>query len=142
MTCQNSTEPNSPTSGTTSRSTSKSEWSAAILDAIEKVAAILDRADKWTKGTHARDAEGRPVHWSDPKAVSFCLIGACAKATANGKTAVGPLFVPLFDEVEKRLRTQIAHWNDSEHRTFTDVLHLIERMRKIKLAEVKKYAES
>jgi hypothetical protein len=42
-----------------------------------------------TTGTLARDKQGNTVDVSDPKACSFCSIGACAKVAAFNVDSVG-----------------------------------------------------
>jgi len=104
--------------------------STALIGAIERLAEILNGPDKWTQGTNARTADCRPVHWSHPEASSFCLIGACAKATAEGTRFGELLFDQLLTQVKKRLgKISIAKWNDAEGRTFDEVRAVIERLR-------------
>jgi len=40
---------------------------------------LLSDPTHWTQGTYARAADGREIHYSDPEATAWCVIGACRK---------------------------------------------------------------
>lgn len=93
----------------------------------------LDRAraklkQGWTKGWHARNANGDPVTVTHPKACRWCLSGAvCA--------ALGPVCHETCQEIEKTLELEgrgnsIEAFNDHPDTKLATVLGVIDRTKK------------
>ena len=61
-----------------------------------KAADLLEDPRRWTRSVEARDASGRSVRWSSPKAVRFCAIGAIERVSAEH--GVSSLLVEKFIE--------------------------------------------
>ena len=90
---------------------------------------ILSDPDRWTQGAVAVDAKGQSL--SSPiyrKAVSWCLMGACAKAAYD----LGLIYD--MRSVAHALRPyapspyeDVTRFNDSRHVTHDKVLLLIDR---------------
>lgn len=56
------------------------------MSKLEKIRALIEDPSTWTQDAWARNACGREVDFDSPKAVSFCLIGAIRRVTAEDKT--------------------------------------------------------
>jgi hypothetical protein len=84
----------------------------------------------WTKGTHARRANGAPTSATDPKATCFCLEGALYRAVRNHD-----LPFDVADDVAQFLSIHTAsdynwlyEWNDAPETTRADVTSLLDRV--------------
>jgi hypothetical protein len=53
----------------------------ATLGALQVTRALITDPKHFTQDVMARDQEGTPCHASDPKAYSFCVLGAWQRAT-------------------------------------------------------------
>lgn len=49
------------------------------LTIIQDLRKLLDQPDRWTTGSYARNAKGRPMMPEDPEATCWCLMGALGK---------------------------------------------------------------
>src|SRR3954471_8401457 len=54
-----------------------------ILDVLIEARLILEDANRWTRGSVARTANGTPVSVLHPDAVSWCLTGAIEYCTSD-----------------------------------------------------------
>lgn len=61
-----------------------------------------ENGEHWTKGAHARDANGIPVATWNVNAESFCLLGGCSHLGVSA----GPLYAALGVE-------SLANFNDN-----------------------------
>ena len=87
-----------------------------------KVAELLAKPENWTQGAHARDSEGRAVHWKSPEAVCWCLEGATLRCYPDAS----------FREAEERLIDAVEswdyqYWNDRHGRTHAQVIALVQK---------------
>ena len=89
---------------------------------------ILSSEEKWTKGTHARNAAGEPTDLDEPDAVCFSLLGAyilARRRTVGYETLIDSW---LFDRHYSRYpdwRYNIRGWNDADTTTYEDVIDLL-----------------
>ena len=90
---------------------------------------LIEAPESWCQGVSARDAEGRAMLSSNPKATRFCLIGAICKAGEGSEPrikaigVIAKIFGIPFEEV--------VCFNDTH--THAEVLNLLQRA--IKFAE-------
>ena len=94
-----------------------------------KVIELLDRPEKWTKGTWARDKAGMGVPGDSPAATQWCILGAVDRCypTENVRLwseALHHLVVALLHLHNTRL---IAEWQDRPETTWEQVRTLLER---------------
>ena len=78
----------------------------------------------WTKGAIARNNQGMNCIEKDPKAVSWCLLGALH--TINGDSR-SEMFFELDTRVRRTGAFSIAAWNDDFTRTYGQVMELLEQ---------------
>lgn len=103
----------------------------------EKVIQLLDGTKKllvekgWTQGARARSAEGGLVPPGDPRACSFCLLGAFARTCEESSvdSSNGRLRALLALWTAKATAKGIAAYNDEAGRTKEDILALIDRAK-------------
>lgn len=96
-----------------------------VLEGLKLTKELLEGG--WTQHTRARDAENNPVAVGDPRAVSFCIEGACDHV----EEALGAPDEILQEAVGAVLinRGEVKHipaWNDLPTRTKEEVLELME----------------
>ena len=97
--------------------------SNANIVSLQKVKKII--ASGWTRGTYARDAHGRPVSVDNPKAVRFCLRGACLRATLTAPRRANIIICLLMVEANESFG--LALWNDYTAKSKAAVIALIDR---------------
>ena len=113
------------------------------LDMLDRVLILLERG--WCKGSFARDADGESTDPLDPKAVKWCLWGACIAAAGGTQRqhevmeAIQSAFLTLHPDVEPHpqdaiyasdLLHRMADWNDMPHRTVEEVVELVLKTRR------------
>lgn len=85
--------------------------------------------EQWTKGTYARDKNGKEVPSSDPSATRWCSVGWTYKVSDHPIGAWD-----LQDALEAALPDEeIPDWQDAPERTFSEVRSLW--LRAAELAE-------
>ena len=91
-----------------------------------KVKELLSDESKWTKGFHARKADGSATSVESKEAVSFCLVGAVLRCYPIGY----PIALKVIRKGIRRmkLRCSVYDWNDRKKRTFADVKNLVEEL--------------
>jgi hypothetical protein len=93
---------------------------------------ILANPESWTKGSYARNAEGKTCN---PKeGVSFCVVGALFKKWEDKDD---PIDTPLFLRDQCRLREylqkndltkdSVSYWNDTKA-THEDVIRILKEL--------------
>jgi len=93
-----------------------------VVEALKEARALI--ANGWTQGCPARDANGTDVNSLDPSAVSFCIYGACYRASQSRSDDV----YRLTGSVLQKLCTGAPSvWNDAPERTQSEVLALFDR---------------
>lgn len=102
--------------------------SVSTTEILEKVRALIDKPEKWTKDTLARNIEGTPTFTSSGDAVSFCIIGAICKA----KNLEPDFFYvqSLLDEFVPPEYTGFAKlikFNNDEKTTHQDLMELFDK---------------
>lgn len=96
-------------------------------------ATLADRA-RWTQGAEARDAAGKPVPATDPRAVCWCVYGARRLELAKVKCPA--LHRRLDDETDEMLHEAAngvspSAVNDDRTAVHAEVLALIRRARTV-----------
>lgn len=69
---------------------------------------LLSDHSKWTQGAFARRSDGQGVDLIDPKATSWCALGAIWRCYSSYKSAS-----EAEVRLEQRLTQAIGTWNDS-----------------------------
>lgn len=102
-------------------------------DILQKARELISKPEAWTKGSFARDAEGRTVRdINDDRATCWCLLGAVSKSTRDLsmgnqeyrdarfclRCAVGARCG--LGDADSPLTT--ASFNDDPHTTHADIL--------------------
>lgn len=54
---------------------------------IKRAIQLLSDERRWTQNTEARDKRGHEIDFNDPKAVTFCAVGAINRLSTNGMVA-------------------------------------------------------
>ncbi len=88
---------------------------------MKTVQQLLTRATKWCQNTYARTRTGAQCDPHDPRAVRFCIRGACRKVYGEGKgyyDACVKLNAALPDQ-------GISYFNDNS--TFAEVKALLKK---------------
>ena len=88
-----------------------------------KIRNLLTDESKWCKGVDAQDCNGDEIRYDDPKAHSFCLVGALEVCYRDE----GNIIYAIKDKIRLRIG-DITRWNDAPERTFEDVRKLIEEL--------------
>ncbi len=105
----------------------------------DRLAGLLDDAQRWSQGAEARDDQGEPVAFSDHTAVAWDLSGALCRLFGWPRAA------ELFPEVARHVPGQDEHergggagaidalvalqnWNDDPQTAHADVLALVRRV--------------
>ena len=87
---------------------------------ILTAAAALITEGTWCRGFQAYDADGEGVYANDPKAVKWCLVGACCKIGGFGiwRDLPKPLWNYITDGIhtvdEECGNVFIGRWNDEQ----------------------------
>lgn len=81
---------------------------------------LLSDERRWTKGDTARDEIGRDVDYFAPEAVSWCLLGACYKASKGGFN--DPKVWDAQHLLIDVMSGSFVDFNDSPYTTHADVL--------------------
>lgn len=80
-------------------------------DVLRKAADLIEEAG-WTRGTYARDAEGKPCYFDSKLARCYCANGAMQAVTARSES--DKVYREAYDLLCKRLGVSfISEWNDS-----------------------------
>lgn len=90
---------------------------------LQMARALIADPAHWTQGPSARDAQGKPVHWSAWNAVAWCLTGAICKVglEAYPSPTMAALNAVL---VERGEEPSPAKFNDSH--SHAEVLALVD----------------
>lgn len=91
-----------------------------MLDALNRVDALLSDESKWTKDVVARDAYGQSVEAEHPDATCWCFYGALLKVGLDCTLAHS-----VWHYCGPSEFVTIGRWNDSPQTTFADVKKLI-----------------
>lgn len=103
----------------------------------EKVIQLLDGTKQllvekgWTQGARARSVEGGLVPAGDPRACSFCLLGAFAQVCNDLQVGSSDARFRALSALwtAKATTKGIAAYNDEAGRTKEDILALIDRAK-------------
>lgn len=96
-----------------------------------EVADVISRG--WTKGDYARDAEGKPVHFTSPSATCWCLVGAIRAVAMEHRISHIAVRLEVLEYLRHtgrvlRLNSALATWNDDPARTQSEVLSLLNEL--------------
>lgn len=93
-----------------------------LVETLKEARALI--AQGWTQGCAARDAEGNDVNSVDISAVSFCIYGACRRASVGRRKESYKLSTNALRDAGM---INLSTWNDAPDRTQADVLALFDR---------------
>lgn len=79
-----------------------------------RVHELLDKPEKWSQGSFARNSDGLAVQVSDSKATCWCVTGAVLLCYAEE-------YDVNICKLQNRLDTAVMIWNDAPERTFEEV---------------------
>lgn len=88
----------------------------------QKIKDLLDRPEKWTQGSMARDVNGMDL--MDPLmpgVTSWCLLGALEHCYGYGTSQ----WLEKRHLLEKTVGGWVSSWNDAPERTWKEVKDLI-----------------
>lgn len=84
-------------------------------EALRRARARIEHPDRWTQEVGARTEQGRPVEVTDPRAASWCVLGALQAETGE---PIGPVYTPACDalraEAERDGRETVSDVNDQD----------------------------
>lgn len=107
---------------------------ALVARALGLIAAELTTAT-WTKWVKARNERGDSVHWSDPKAVRWCIVGhahrAVVLACGEHREDVYAVVYSLLSLSLPATGMVIENYNDDAATTAEDLRALAERAGKM-----------
>jgi len=90
------------------------------------------KAERWTDGAFALDADGSCVGVHDAEAACYCLMGAVFRLFDDKRLANGEWLVPTARAAITKyvpLGWTVEKWNDTPGRTFSDVQKLLRKMQ-------------
>jgi hypothetical protein len=97
-------------------------------DILNRAADLLEQPNAWCQGSIARDANGERVALTlEPKACSWCIIGAVSKATGFEKTPDGIFERIRNTAVGENEYISIGGWNDAPERTQAEVVAVLRK---------------
>jgi hypothetical protein len=79
-------------------------------DDLERVYKLIEKEENWTKGVHARDANGRPVDANSDDAVCWCLDGAfrrCGLSILDSERVFRVKHTPAYNDAKQRKHKEI-----------------------------------
>jgi hypothetical protein len=96
---------------------------------------LLTPEGAWTKGSDARDKDGKEVQVSDLRAKSFCLVGAVLRCyveeSSESTRAYDGQCARIYDTLWAApyfARNGIMGWNDAPERTQAEVVALLKEL--------------
>jgi hypothetical protein len=103
------------------------------LEIYQKMDALFDSKEKWSKGAAARNINGRPVPSLSSEAISFCLIGAMDHIVEKETGSFNHFADRYYEKMKPRIKEalgigSVAMWNDDPRRTFTEIKDFIRDM--------------
>lgn len=96
-----------------------------------KLSELLDKPEKWTKGSSARDKNNKQVHPQEPEAVCWCLEGGLRCVTNGNRWSpwvetLRSTIIRLFPNRTDPLGVKIiSTFNDHPDTTFEDIQKVI-----------------
>lgn len=101
-----------------------------ISDIIAGILKLLDKPEKWTQGTYARNENASTVGPLDPQAVCWCLEGAIIKICGGGSAAADLAHAVLLATATKIKGCEgIVDRNDDEVMTFYKLRRWLHRAK-------------
>ncbi len=100
---------------------------ATAKDILSRAREILTPPEAWTQGASGRDAEGYACNVHLPRACSFCLMGAVAKAQGElkGSVEAGAGAYQTLNRVVGR-EERLDLFNDDPQRTHSEILEVFD----------------
>lgn len=95
------------------------------VEVLKLAKSYIDKPEKWTKNTDARDRDGIPVFPDDPEAVCFCTFGALKRAAQFKKVALNPVSAIIRPIISLRTGisgSSITSSNDQDETTHKMVM--------------------
>lgn len=94
---------------------------------------LIDKPEKWTKGTYERDIDGNPYYSGSYKGpVCYCLLGALRNAYPEAYKEDSIEWDVIKGNIYKKLELSngetIADWNDAPERTWSEVYSLLKEL--------------
>ena len=95
-------------------------------DVLREARTTLENPEAWTRGALARRANGMSTYTRSTYAVSWCLVGAIARAGTDGETQ-SVAILRLKKVIGKDAEHSIVQWSDNPERTHEEVLAAFDR---------------
>jgi hypothetical protein len=92
-------------------------------DVLRETATLIRTG--WCCGADARDSFGRAVAASDPRAVSWSLLGALARVSDQREADLGSLKDALWGISGVISDSSLEHWNDAPGRSQGEALEML-----------------
>lgn len=104
-----------------------------IASVLRSVIRLIDKPSRWIQYGSAADKNGKRVPIRDPRAVKFCVSGACRRIVQGRHMKVNDaevLIMDVHDFLAKRLRASstwcyVAAFNDDLLTKHTDVMKFL-----------------
>lgn len=104
-----------------------------MLDVLVAARKLIEKPENWTKDTYARDSDRNPIWYIDPKACTFCLVGAVCRVLG-----LAVFTETIYDRILIALREILfelygarydgpAEFNDDPDTSHEKVLELIDK---------------
>ena len=95
-----------------------------------KIKELLDKPEKWTTGSYARDYNRWSVVSSSPEATCYCLAGAMRKCYPlyEERLQVSRKLIDAITAIPKMHFSCIESYNDYPDRTFDEIKQLVETL--------------
>ncbi len=98
-----------------------------ILQALIAARAKIDAPEKWTKGAHARDSEGKVVDILSRNACRFCADGAFRSLGEPWRWWIAREELVRATQLCPAEETEIIRFNDAPATTHADIMALFDR---------------
>ena len=97
-----------------------------------KVKDLLDKEEKWIKGSYSKHAlvesttpKGDKIMLPYGPAIGWCLLGAIGQCYGLAPSTIR---AKVEAEIRGVYNTAIVEWNDAPERTFADIRQLVEKL--------------
>lgn len=95
------------------------------LEILTKAKALIANPANWSKGTYARDGQGRHTQVLAEDAVCFCTAGAVLRAT--GQEAIYGEALQALTKLDLQVRNSVETFNDLKTTRHADIMRMFDK---------------